>query len=260
MRIGRFRYQGETFYGVVEGDRVFPCGDPFGSLELCPADSAPGGGLALAELEILAPCLPGKVVCVGLNYRDHARELGLPLPEEPVLFLKPSTAVIGPGEPIVYPEMSRQVDYEAELAVVIKKKARCVREEEVFDYILGYTCANDVTARDLQRKDGQWTRAKSFDTFLPLGPYIVTGLDPGDREVSLYLNGERKQHSSTARLIFPVPRLVAFISRVMTLLPKDVILTGTPAGVGPVQPGDVVEVAVSGVGRLVNRVVLPAEL
>lgn len=249
MQIGRFSYQGETFFGVVEGDIVFPVADPFRSLK-----PVSGRQLPLAEMALLAPCRPGKAVCVGLNYRDHARELGMALPEEPVLFLKPPTAVIGPGEPIIYPDMSRQVDYEAELAVVIKKEARYVREEEATGYILGYTCANDVTARDLQRKDGQWTRAKSFDTFLPLGPYIETDLDPGRQEVSLYLNGERKQHSSTDQLIFPVPSLISFISRIMTLLPGDVILTGTPSGVGPVQPGDVVEVVISGIGRLTNRV------
>ncbi|WP_424659103.1 fumarylacetoacetate hydrolase family protein [Desulfofundulus sp.] len=250
MRIGRFSYRGEIFCGLVEDDMVLQVADPFQSLE-----PVPGRQFALPELDLLAPCLPTKAVCVGLNYRDHALEVGMALPEEPVLFLKPSTAVIGPGEPVVYPAMSRQVDYEAELAVVIGKKARHVREEEAAGYILGYTCANDITARDLQKKDGQWTRAKSFDTFLPLGPYIVTGVDPGDREVSLYLNGERKQHSSTSQLIFPVYRLLSFISRIMTLLPGDVILTGTPAGVGPVQPGDTVEVVISGIGRLVNVIV-----
>ncbi|MGB9847038.1 MAG: fumarylacetoacetate hydrolase family protein [Desulfotomaculales bacterium] len=254
MKIGCFRKQKETFYGLVDGDRVYAIADPF----LFP-EPVPGDCFALAELELLAPCRPGKAVCVGLNYRDHASELGMPLPEEPVIFLKPSTAVIGPGEPIVCPPVSRQVDYEAELAAVIKKKARNVREEEALDYVLGYTCANDVTARDLQKKDGQWTRAKSFDTFLPLGPYIVSGIDPDSQEVSLYLNGVLRQHSSTSRLIFSVPRLISFISSVMTLLPGDVILTGTPAGVGPVQPGDTVEVVISGIGRLVNRVVLPGE-
>ncbi|MBE3588488.1 MAG: fumarylacetoacetate hydrolase family protein, partial [Thermoanaerobacteraceae bacterium] len=191
MHIGRFRYQDEIFYGLVEGEHVLPLEDPFVSLE-----PVSGRQFDLAELQVLAPCRPSKAVCVGLNYRDHAAELNLVLPEEPVLFLKPSTAVTGPGEPIVYPAMSSRVDYEAELAVVMGKRARQVREEEAKDYILGYTCANDVTARDLQQKDGQWTRAKSFDTFLPLGPFIVTGVDPDDREVSLYLNGERRQHSS----------------------------------------------------------------
>ncbi|HHW43063.1 MAG TPA: fumarylacetoacetate hydrolase family protein [Desulfotomaculum sp.] len=250
MHIGRFRYHDEVFYGLAEGERVFPVEDPFVSPE-----PVPGRQFALAELTVLAPCRPSKAVCVGLNYRDHAAELNLAPPEEPVLFLKPSTAVIGPGEPIVYPAMSARVDYEAELAVVMGKRARQLREEEAKDYILGYTCANDVTARDLQQKDGQWTRAKSFDTFLPLGPFIVTGVDPDDREVSLYLNGERRQHSSTAKLIFPVYRLVSFVSRIMTLLPGDVILTGTPAGVGPVRPGDRVAVEISGIGRLENPVV-----
>lgn len=258
MKIGRFRRQKETFYGLVEGDRVYAVADPFQFPDQSP-EPIPGSRFDLAELALLAPCRPGKAVCVGLNYRDHAQELGMTLPEEPVLFLKPSTAVIGPGEPIVCPPVSRQVDYEAELAVVIKKTAKNVREKEALDYVLGYTCANDVTARDLQKKDGQWTRAKSFDTFLPLGPYIVSEIDPGSQEVSLYLNGVLRQHSTTNQLIFSVPRLISFISSVMTLLPGDVILTGTPAGVGPVRPGDTVEVVVSGVGRLVNRVALPGE-
>lgn len=201
-------------------------------------------------------CVGVKIICVGLNYRDHAKELGMALPEEPVIFLKPETALIGPEEPIVYPAMSRQVDYEAELAVVIGRQARHVTPDEVGRYIAGFTCFNDVTARDLQKKDGQWTRAKSFDTFAPAGREVVSGVDPGDLLIECYVNGERKQASSTRNLIFPVPELVSFISRIMTLFPGDLIATGTPPGVGPLRPGDVVEVVIEGVGRLRNPVVL----
>jgi len=255
MQIGRFqnKTETETFYGVIEGNQVLLLDDPFVSLE-----PRTGKKYNLEELEILAPCRPSKAVCLGLNYRDHAEEFKLPLPEEPLLFLKPSTSVIGPLKPIVYAPWSHRVDYEAELAVVIKKTAHNVREAEAAGYILGYTCANDVTARDLQGKDKQWTRAKSFDTFCPLGPHIETDLDPGNQEIFLYLNGELKQHSSTNRLIFPVAALVAFISRVMTLLPGDVILTGTPSGVGKMKPGDIVEVVIPGIGRLKNQMA-PAE-
>ncbi|MDI6870695.1 MAG: fumarylacetoacetate hydrolase family protein [Bacillota bacterium] len=197
-----------------------------------------------------------KIVCVGLNYRDHAAELGMALPAEPVIFLKPETALIGPEEPIVYPAMSRQVDYEAELAVVIGREARNVTAAEAGRYIAGYTCFNDVTARDLQRRDVQWTRAKSFDTFAPVGKEVVRGIDPSDLLVECYVNGERRQSSSTRNLIFPVPELVSFVSRVMTLHPGDLIATGTPPGVGQLRPGDVVEVVIEGVGRLRNPVVL----
>lgn len=197
-----------------------------------------------------------KIVCVGLNYRDHARELGMVLPEEPVLFLKPDTALIGPDEPIVYPALSREVNYEAELAVVIGRQAKDVPVAEAGQYIAGYTCFNDVTARDLQRRDGQWTRAKSFDTFAPCGREVGRGVDPGDLTVECYVNGERRQSSSTRNLIFPVLDLVSFVSRVMTLHPGDLIATGTPPGVGQLRPGDMVEVVIEGVGRLRNPVVL----
>ncbi|HHW14051.1 MAG TPA: fumarylacetoacetate hydrolase family protein, partial [Firmicutes bacterium] len=192
---------------------------------------------------------PVKIVCVGLNYRDHAKELGMALPAEPVIFLKPETALIGPDEPIVYPAMSREVDYEAELAVVIGREARGVTPAEALRYVRGYTCFNDVTARDLQRRDGQWTRAKSFDTFAPVGREVAEGVDPRDLLVECYVNGERRQSSSTRNLIFPVPELVSFVSRVMTLQPGDLIATGTPPGVGHLRPGDVVEVVIDGVGR-----------
>lgn len=248
MKIGCFQSPGGTFRGVVNGGIVYPLPEGLNGKPLAQA-------YRLKDLQVLAPCSPGKIVCVGLNYRDHAQELGYKLPDEPVLFLKPPTAVIGPEESIVYPRVSRQVDYEAELAVVIGKTARRVRAGEAAGYILGYTCANDVTARDLQKKDGQWTRAKSFDTFCPLGPYIVTELDPTNCEVSLYVNEERKQHSSTSDLIFDVYSLISFISGIMTLHPGDVVLTGTPSGVGAIEPGDEVVVEISGIGRLRNQVV-----
>jgi 2-keto-4-pentenoate hydratase/2-oxohepta-3-ene-1,7-dioic acid hydratase in catechol pathway len=177
------------------------------------------------------------------------------LPKEPLLFLKPSTSVIGPGEALVYPKMSKQVDYEAELAVVIRKVAKAVPEERAAEYILGYTCFNDVTARDLQSKDKQWTRAKGFDSFAPIGPWIVTDIDPHHLEVSSYLNGERRQHSNTKNLIFGPHRLVSFISYVMTLLPGDVIATGTPSGIGPMAIGDKIDVVIQGIGTLSNTVV-----
>jgi 2-keto-4-pentenoate hydratase/2-oxohepta-3-ene-1,7-dioic acid hydratase in catechol pathway len=197
---------------------------------------------------------PTKIVCVGLNYRDHAAEMKMPLPAEPVLFLKPPSAVIYDRDTIVYPPQTKNLHYEAELAVVIRDRTKNIREEEAAEHILGYTCGNDVTARDLQKLDGQWTRAKSFDTFCPLGPEIVSGLTPGNLSVKLFLNGELKQSSSTANLIFNVPFLVAYISRVMTLEPEDVILTGTPAGIGPLQVGDRVEVEIAGIGKLTNYV------
>jgi 2-keto-4-pentenoate hydratase/2-oxohepta-3-ene-1,7-dioic acid hydratase in catechol pathway len=194
---------------------------------------------------------------VGLNYIDHAKELNMDIPSEPIIFLKPPTAVISHGDAIVYPATSTQVDYEAELAVVIGKRCRHVPKEDAYDYILGYSCFNDVTARDLQRKDGQWTRAKSFDTFAPYGPWIVTKdevPDPGDLDITLRLNGKVKQDSNTRNLIFDIPTLVEFISGIMTLEEGDVIATGTPPGVGPMERGDSVEVEIEKIGVLENRV------
>lgn len=199
---------------------------------------------------------PSKIICVGLNYRDHAKELKMELPDHPILFLKPPTAVIGNGDPIVYPvDMTNELHYEAELAVVIKDMIHKVPEEEAAEHILGYSCANDVTARDLQRIDGQWTRAKSFDSFCPIGPEVVKIADPGKMRIRLYLNGQVKQDSSTDQMIFNPACLVSFISRVMTLLPGDVILTGTPPGVGPMRKGDTVAVEIEGVGRLTNKII-----
>jgi 2-keto-4-pentenoate hydratase/2-oxohepta-3-ene-1,7-dioic acid hydratase in catechol pathway len=253
MRIVRFELEGRTGYGLLEGERIKVLWDtPYeGGLA-----NTTGEAVSLPEVTLLAPCEPTKIVAIGLNYRDHAAEFGNPIPEEPLIFMKPSTAVIGPDEDIVYPGMSRRVDYEAELAVVIGKPCRHAAPEDFRDYVLGYTCINDVTARDLQKKDGQFTRSKSFDTFAPLGPWIETELpEPDHLTVEAYLNGERRQHSNTSNLVFSVATLVSFISRIMTLLPGDVIATGTPSGIGPMRPGDVVEIRVEGIGALRNRLV-----
>lgn len=224
-------------------------------------DGRPVAGRRLGsagEFRLLAPCVPTKVLAVGLNYAAHAAEAGMEVPEEPLFFLKPPSAVIGPGETIVHPKLSQRVDYEAELAVVIGRRARRVAREEALDYVLGYTCGLDVTARDLQRTDGQWTRAKGFDTFCPLGPWIVPGLDPHDLLVECRVNGQVRQRARTSDLIFPVEDLLHRASLVMTLEPGDVLLTGTPSGVGPLQPGDEVEVEIEGIGVLRNVVAAEA--
>ncbi|MGV8175370.1 MAG: fumarylacetoacetate hydrolase family protein [Methanothrix sp.] len=205
------------------------------------------------EVTLLPPCQPSKIVCVGLNYVEHARELNMPLPEEPILFIKPPSSILAPGGKIVYPPSSSQVDYEGELAVVIGKRCKDVPAEEALEHILGYTCFNDVTARDLQKKDGQWTRAKSFDTFAPFGPWIAR-IDPSKVDIKTRLNGRTVQSSNTSDLIFDVPGLIQFISGVMTLEPGDVIATGTPPGVGQLQRGDEVEVEIEGIGVLKNSV------
>lgn len=236
-------------WGILEeGDTVAEITSPFGEAKRT------GKKFFLKDLCILPPVRPSKIVAVGLNYRDHIAELNSPVPENPILFLKPSTSVIGPNEPILLPPHSQRVDYEAELAVVIRKRAFRVKRSEVHDYILGYTCFNDVTARDIQAKDVQWTRAKSFDTFAPLGPWIETEINPADCTVRSFVNGVLRQEGNTRMLLFPVEELVTFISEVMTLLPGDVIATGTPQGVGPLAPGDVVEVEVEGIGILRNPV------
>ena len=204
------------------------------------------------EVKVLSPASPSKIVCVGLNYRDHAAELNMELPEEPIIFIKPSTSVVGHLDSIIYPPSSSQVDFEGEFGIVLSKEARNIKAEDAADYIGGYTAVNDVTARDLQRKDGQWTRAKSFDTFCPIGPCIETDLDPMNQNISLKLNGEIKQKSNTKNMIFNIYELVEFISDIMTLKAGDVIATGTPPGVGPMNVGDSVEVEIEGVGVLKN--------
>lgn len=249
MKIARVRYRGRASYALVEEEGlILAKGDPFFGLE------PTGERVPLGACELLPPVEPSKVLGVGLNYRDHAEEVGLEPPEEPVLFLKPPTAVIGPEAPILLPPSSQRVDYEGELALVVGRRARKVSPSEAHHYILGYTCFNDVTARDIQLREGQWTRAKGFDTFAPLGPWIVTDIDPKALKIETYLNGELKQRSHTSNLIFDPFQLLAFASEVMTLLPGDVIATGTPAGIGPMGPGDVVEVRIEGIGILRNPV------
>ena len=250
MKIVRFDQEGRSGYGVLDRENILPIWEnPFAGI------TETGETLVLSDVTLLAPCEPSKIVALGLNYRDHAAEFGHQVPEEPLIFLKPSTAVIGPEAAIIYPKMSRRVDYEAELAVVIGKTAHRVREDDALEYVLGYTCFNDVTARDLQKKDGLFTRAKGFDTFAAMGPWIETAIgDPDNVMVEAYLNGEPRQHASTSNMVFGVRRLIAFISEVMTLLPGDVISTGTPSGIGPMRPGDVVEVLVEGIGTLRNQV------
>ncbi len=293
MRIARFSHNGEVSYGLVLGSDGSAAEEPqavngsvsagagaAGNGDHTAGSPAPGddqlmlaqlaghpfGGrdedikltglrFPLADVRLLAPILPSKVICIGKNYADHAREMGGEPPQEPVIFLKPSTAVCGPGDPIQRPsELSERVDFEGELAVVIGRLCRQVPADRVAEVIFGYTCANDVTARDLQARDGQWTRAKGFDTFCPLGPWIETAVDPADLELSTVLNGEVKQNSRTSLLLHGVHSLVAFVSQVMTLLPGDVLLTGTPAGVGPMDKGDQVTVAIEGIGALTNPV------
>jgi 2-keto-4-pentenoate hydratase/2-oxohepta-3-ene-1,7-dioic acid hydratase in catechol pathway len=240
MKLVRFQYKDKVYKGILEGDRI----------------SADGVVSRLEDVLLLPPAVPSKIVSVGLNYVDHAKELDMDVPDEPILFIKPSTAVIGPRDTILYPASSQRVDYEAELGIVIKDTARYVSAEEAASYIEGYTCVNDVTARDLQEKDGQWSRAKSFDTFAPIGPWVETDLDPADLGIRSFLNGELKQDSRTSRFIFNVPQLVEFISAVMTLLPGDIISTGTPPGVGSMEPGDEITIEIEGIGRLVNKVAM----
>ncbi len=236
-------------YAVIVDSTVFPlpAGYNFEQAEL------PDSGLALDEVELLAPVVPSKVVCVGRNYREHAAELGNKMPDEPLLFLKAPSAVIAPEDRIELPAASQQVEHEGELGVVIGKTARNV-EDDPLSYVAGYTCVNDVTARDLQRKDVQFTRGKSFDTFCPVGPWIETDIDPTNVTVTTRLNGEVKQNGKTADMAFDVAFLIRYISAIMTLYPGDLIATGTPAGVSRMQHGDVVEVEVSGIGILRNQV------
>lgn len=209
----------------------------------------------LQAVKLLPPVLPGKIICVGRNYAEHAREQGVDVPELPMLFLKPPSSVIGPGDAIQLPPQSAQVEHEAELAVVIGRRGKWVTAEDAVHYILGYTIANDVTARDLQRRDGQWTRGKGFDTFCPLGPWIDTNTDPADVLISCRVNGELRQMASTREMVFTVQQLVAFVTSIMTVEPGDVILTGTPAGIGPLAAGDIVSISVEGLGDLENPVV-----
>lgn len=250
MKIVRFTHGDRAEYGILYEDGIQSIhGTPFVDIQTTNQLHR------LSDIRLLPPCLPSKIVALGVNYRSHGEEMNHRIPTEPLIFIKPSTSVIGTEDNIIYPESSQRVDYEGELGVVVKSVTRHVSKEEAADYILGYTCVNDVTARDLQARDKQWTRAKGFDTFCPIGPCIETELDPTDLALETILNGEIKQQTRTSQLIFPVFELVSFISHVMTLLPGDIIATGTTSGIGPMQPGDIVEVRIEGIGTLRNYVV-----
>lgn len=250
-RYVRFLDEGGPRFGVLDGDQVAVIDPhPFGPHELT------GVMVPVEGLRLLAPVLPTKIVCIGKNYREHAEELGTEQPAEPLLFLKPTSAVIGPGDPILYPvSQSSEVHHEVELAVVIGRILRDATEQEALAGIFGFTAANDVTARDLQRQDSQWTRAKGFDSFLPLGPAIATDLDFEAVGLRTTVDGVTRQDGNTRDMAHGVGTLLAYISRIMTLLPTDLVLTGTPAGVGPIRPGETVSVTVDGVGTLTNPVV-----
>ncbi|MDD8020455.1 MAG: fumarylacetoacetate hydrolase family protein [Acidobacteriota bacterium] len=250
MKIYRFRYRKKIITGVLKEDVLFPIkGSVFKDFKI--EDSA----IPVGEVKLLPPVSPSKIVCLGRNYQEHAEELGNDIPTEPLIFLKPPSAIVGPDQAIIYPAMSQRVDYEGELAIIIKKKVKNLKEEEAWtDYVLGYSCFNDVTARDLQLKDGQFTRAKSFDTFAPFGPCLVTDLNLEGLHLKTFLNGKLVQSGNTRNMIFPVPFLLRYISSIMTLEPGDIIATGTPAGVGPMEPGDRIEIQIEGIGTLSNVV------
>ena len=256
MRIARFSPPKEVsaspLFGVVSGNEIeVLAGDPLYS-----GITKTGEKLALDSVKLLAPVIPrSKVVCVGKNYADHAKEMDSVVPEQPVIFIKPNTSVIGPDDAIVWPSMSKKVDHEAELAIVIGKICKDVPKERVKDVIFGYTIGNDVTARDLQKVDGQWSRAKGFDTFCPLGPWIETEIDPSDLAISAEVDGQMRQSDRTSSMIFDIPTIIHFITQVYTLLPGDVILTGTPAGVGVIPVGSTVSISIEGIGTLSNRAV-----
>jgi 2-keto-4-pentenoate hydratase/2-oxohepta-3-ene-1,7-dioic acid hydratase in catechol pathway len=249
LRFFRIEHEGAPRYVAErEGQWRLIEGDPFGKFRETADVDREGARL-------LAPVLPSKIVCVGLNYKDHALEQHKPLPAEPLIFIKPSTSVIGPGEPIEAPAWAGRIDHEAELGLVIGRTARNVKAGKAHDFIAGLIAVNDVTARDLQNKDSQYTRCKGFDTFAPIGPCIAAGLEGRDLQVQAFVNGHLRQNSRTRELIFTIPELVEFISSVMTLLPGDIISTGTPSGIGPIRPGDIVTIHVEGVGSLSNPVV-----
>ncbi|MDG3011079.1 fumarylacetoacetate hydrolase family protein [Rhodococcus sp. D2-41] len=254
MRLGRIASPDGVAFVSIEGEGADQIAKeiaehPFGT------PTFTGRSWPVADVRLLAPILASKVICIGKNYADHAAEMGGPAPEDPVIFMKPSTSIVGPGAPIVLPPTSDEVHYEGELALVIGRPCKDVPAAKALDVVLGYTCANDVSARDHQRHDGQWTRAKSHDTFCPLGPWITTGLDASDVAISTELNGKTVQQSRTSLLLHDIPKIIEWVSAVMTLLPGDVILTGTPAGVGQIRSGDSVSVTVEGVGTLTNPVV-----
>jgi 2-keto-4-pentenoate hydratase/2-oxohepta-3-ene-1,7-dioic acid hydratase in catechol pathway len=250
MRIIRFRHKGNSSrFGWILEDKVGPInGDIYSEYQREEAD------VPLSEVDLLAPVTPSKIVCVGRNYAAHAAEHGAEVPESPLIFLKPPSSVIAPGDPILLPPQSNQVEHEAELGVVIGKKARWLQPEECVDHIFGYTLVNDVTARDLQRRDGQWTRSKGFDTFCPVGPWIDTEFDPSDTMVSCHVGDELRQMATTRDMVFSISQLLVYITSVMTLEPGDLVLTGTPSGVGVLRSGDTVSITIEGLGELNNPV------
>jgi len=255
MRFIRYLSENEPArFGWLLKDRVGPIeGSPYDEFRRLEAIKD------VEDVQLLAPVQPGKIICVGRNYVAHAKEHNAEVPTVPLLFLKPPSTVIAPHEKIYLPPQSEQVEHEAELAVVIGKPGRWISTDEAIDHVLGYTIANDVTARDLQNRDGQWTRAKGFDTFCPIGPWIETDFDPADALITCHVNEEMRQMSSTRDMVFNVRQLIAFASSIMTLEPGDLLLTGTPAGVGPLNPGDVVKVSIEGLGELVNPVAAEPE-
>ncbi|MCK9614854.1 MAG: fumarylacetoacetate hydrolase family protein [Candidatus Omnitrophica bacterium] len=249
MRLIHFVHNKKEYWGILEEKNIKIIKDePFKNIK--PLSKK----IPVSDIKFLPPAKATKIILIGLNYKNHARELNMPLPQEPLIFLKPPTSLIGHKDAIIYPNSVSQLDYEAELAIVIKKEGKNIKPKDTSKYILGYTCLNDVTARDIQRKDGQWTRAKSFDTFCPLGPWLETQVSPQNLNIRSYLNGKLRQDSSTSEFIFPPAYLVPFISRVMTLYPGDVISTGTPFGVGPMKRGDIIEVDIEKVAKLTNYI------
>lgn len=255
MKYLRFLQNGNIRYGLLEKGNTIRevVGDIFNN------HKNTENVFSLSEITFLPPCVPTKIIAVGLNYFDHANEVQMKISDEPLIFMKPPSTLIAHNDNIIYPKMSKQLDYEAELAVIIKNRIKNIEPEDVFENILGYTCFNDVTARDLQKKDEQWTRAKSFDTFAPIGPFISTGLNPDNLQIKLYKNGQLMQNSSTNNMIFKVDKIISFISKIMTLFPGDIIATGTPSGVGKLEEGDIVEVEIEGIGVLKNNVLLEKE-
>jgi len=254
LKIGRFKREKDVFFGIIKGREVATLKETRVSQLKETRTIDEEKIYDIKELKFLPPTRATKIVAVGLNYKAHAEEMGKPLPEEPLLFMKPSTSIISNKMKIILPQMSEKVDYEGEVAIVIGKKTKNVSEEEAKDVILGYSCFNDVTARDLQKKDGQYTRAKSFDTFAPYGPWIQTEADPLSLKITTKVNGEVKQRGNTSDMIFSPFFLVSFISKIMTLLPGDVIITGTPPGVGTLKEGDKVEIEIEEIGTLINYV------
>lgn len=248
MKIARYTYENNTYFGIVKNDCVYRIISDIYNNEFKFCEDP----LPLSAVKLEAPSVPSKIVAVGKNYSEHIKEMGGPVPETPILFIKPSTCIVAHEESIVFPEASQRVDHEAELCLIIKKKASKIKKENWREYVLGFSCMNDVTARDIQKKDGQWTRAKSYDTFAPFGPWMETELDPNNLKICCRVNGETRQSATTAMFLYTVGELLEFITEGITLLPGDVVTTGTPSGIGPMQKGDIVEVEIENIGILKN--------